>query len=308
MIYPRFGSLYLIKIMAVLSLMSCSVKAQPQGEMTVPIRSDPLAIVSTQSISFARVSTANSRLSYAADERISAAASSKAKPESAAKGSLLLCGGSVIPDKILRQFHDIGRGSMGRLVIIPTASRLADQKGETDLWTKLWTAYPWQSIQLVHAATRSEAEEPAFADRIKYATAVWIAGGDQQRLFDRYDGTRVVSELKQLIARGGIVGGTSAGAAIMSNVMILGGVNQPRLGTGWGLLPELIIDQHFSQRSRFERLAQAVERNPNTLGVGIDESTGLLLNSTGSQVIGNGAVYIVDPTKTWSRLTSKEPR
>jgi hypothetical protein len=182
MIYPRFGSLYLIKIMAVLSLMSCSVKAQPQGEMTVPIRSDPLAIVSTQSISFARVSTANSRLSHAADERISAAASSKAKPESAAKGSLLLCGGSVIPDKILRQFHDFGRGSMGRLVIIPTASRLADQKGETDLWTKLWTAYPWQSIQLVHAATRSEAEEPAFADRIKYATAVWIAGGDQQRL------------------------------------------------------------------------------------------------------------------------------
>ena len=92
--------------------------------------------------------------------------------------------------------------------------------------------------------------------------------------------------------RGGVVGGTSAGSAIASRVMISGGQKEPRLANGLDLLPNSIIDQHFSQRLRFERLASAVGSHPERVGIGIDESTGLLVGKKRAHVVGDGAVYV----------------
>jgi cyanophycinase len=165
----------------------------------------------------------------------------------------------------------------------------------------MWQNYSWRSSTIVHAKDRQEANDKELCRRLRDATAVWIGGGDQQRLFDRYDGSNVLDEVRSVFARGGIVAGTSAGAAIMSKVMIAGGMTKPKLANGWNLLPNVIVDQHFSQRARFERLESAVSLHPDQVGIGIDESTALFVDGPTTRVIGNGSVYIKDQNHSWVR-------
>ena len=222
-------------------------------------------------------------------------------------GCMLLCGGSLLPQTILEAFHERGGGVQGQLVIIPTASPRSDL-GDFTIWKSMWNGQKWNSICVVHALDKEAASNESLLDSIRSASAVWIAGGDQQRLVDRYLGTPVHTELQNVLNRGGIIGGTSAGAAIASRTMIAGGVTLPTLTEGWGLLPGTIIDQHFSQRGRFERLAHAVERFPDRVGIGIDEATGILLNREGMEVLGSGSVYLVrsQSNKDFSHSMSAE--
>jgi cyanophycinase len=205
---------------------------------------------------------------------------------------MLLCGGNAMPNSILKTFYEKGGHSLGRLAIIPTASLRADS-GDFSLSLAVWKEFAWGAIDIAHAHSREAASDASVLDVIRNATAVWIAGGDQQRLVDRYQNTPVHEELRNLIRRGGVLGGTSAGAAIVSQIMIAGGITQPVVTEGWGLLPDLIIDQHFSQRARFERLARAVGQHPDRVGIGIDESTAILLDQAGIRVLGNGAAYVL---------------
>lgn len=220
---------------------------------------------------------------------------------------MLLCGGSLLPQTILEAFHERGGGVQGQLVIIPTASPRSDL-GDFTVWKSMWNGQKWNSIRIVHALDKEAASNESLLDSIRNASAVWIAGGDQQRLVDRYLGTPIHTELQNVLNRGGIIGGTSAGAAIASRTMIAGGVTLPTLTEGWGLLPGTIIDQHFSQRGRFERLAHAVERFPDRVGIGIDEATGILLNREGMEVLGSGSVYLVrsQSNKDFSHSMSAE--
>ena len=222
-------------------------------------------------------------------------------------GCMLLCGGSLLPQTILEAFHERGGGVQGQLVIIPTASPRSDL-GDFTIWKSMWNGQKWNSICVVHALDKEAASNESLLDSIRSASAVWIAGGDQQRLVDRYLGTPVHTELQNVLNRGGIIGGTSAGAAIASRTMIAGGVTLPTLTEGWGLLPGTIIDQHFSHRGRFERLAHAVERFPDRVGIGIDEATGILLNREGMEVLGSGSVYLVrsQSNKDFSHSMSAE--
>ncbi|MEQ1825750.1 MAG: cyanophycinase [Pirellula sp.] len=210
------------------------------------------------------------------------------------RGRLLLCGGGLIPPTVLGTFFRSGGGDQGNLVIIPTASPRSDL-GDFSRHLALWNQYTWKSVSVVHVAHRDAASDATVLDPIRNASAVWLAGGDQRRLVERFQNTLALSELLNLLDRGGIVGGTSAGAAIASKVMIAGGITRPTLQEGWGILPDLIIDQHFSQRGRFERLARAVQQNRDQVGLGIDESTGILFEPQGVQVLGAGAVYAYLP-------------
>ena len=156
----------------------------------------------------------------------------------------------------------------------------------------MWKDYRWQKVSVLHAIESEDAKKSEWVEMLKNASAVWISGGNQQRLVDRYSNSSVLAELRSLLARGGVVGGTSAGAAIASKVMIAGGLTEPRTQEGWGLLPNLIVDQHFSQRGRFERLRNAVQENPTQMGLGIDEATAVLITEGRMQVMGNGAAYL----------------
>lgn len=204
----------------------------------------------------------------------------------------MLCGGGPLPETLLQTFFELGRSTQGSLVIIPSASMSADL-GDYETAVAPWRRFPWASVRILHANDRQQIENDAdFLKPLEQATAVWISGGDQRRLAERYLGTPVERELKGIVKRGGIIGGTSAGSAIASRVMISGGRQQPVIASGLDLLPGAIIDQHFSQRQRYERLASAVQQHPDRVGIGIDESTGLVVNKREARVLGSGSVYV----------------
>ena len=223
------------------------------------------------------------------------------------QGTLLLCGGGVIPLSIREEFHKLGKGEEGSLVLIPTASLRSDN-GDYSMWIDYWSNFRWKKIEIVHAANREEAFVSSLVAKMRDATAVWISGGEQQRLSDRYVGTPIEKEMHAMLARGGIVGGTSAGAAIASSTMIASskrienGEEEPRFAEGMQFLPGTIVDQHFSQRNRHGRLMKAIETHPNRVGLGIDESTGLFVSQERSCVVGDGAVFVLSDGHGYQKL------
>lgn len=207
-------------------------------------------------------------------------------------GALMLCGGGPLPETLLQTFFEMGHAQKGSLVIIPSASSSADE-GDYQPSLSQWQRFPWANVCVLHARDRKQVDNDVdFVKPLQEATAVWISGGDQRRLAERYLGTPVESELKSVVQRGGVIGGTSAGSAIASRVMISGGRQEPVIANGLDLLPGAIIDQHFSQRRRYERLASAVQQHPDRVGIGIDESTGLVVSEKQARVLGAGSVYV----------------
>lgn len=208
-------------------------------------------------------------------------------------GHLLLVGGGQITPEIRGEFVRLARlqNEVSRLVFIPTASVNAEDENVD--WKSVWLDAGFNEVEILHTLDRKIADDPTFAERLSGASAVWIAGGDQQRLADAYAGTVFEETLRLYLERGGVVGGTSAGAAIASRVMIAGGEEQPLLSTGFDLLPGSIIDQHFKQRDRTGRLVAAVAANPQRVGLGIDESTAVVFHQRTMQVLGNGNVHLI---------------
>ena len=205
-------------------------------------------------------------------------------------GTILMCGGGKIPDSVLDRFCEKSDATNSTLVLIPTASARSDS-GDYSPWLELWKSRGWQEVLVVHAADAQAAKDPHFGEAIDRAKSVWITGGDQTRLAERFLGTALIERLNNLLRRGGVLGGTSAGAAILSKNMIASGTNQPEMAGGFGLLPSIIIDQHFTQKNRFERLAKAVSLHKQLIGIGIDESTGLELHGSNAKVIGLGRIH-----------------
>ena len=222
----------------------------------------------------------------------------EAPPTSAAQsvtGSLVIVGGGGLPDSIRDRFVQLGGGKKGRLVVIPTASDLADD-ARIERIHSYWESMGFGSVKMLHTHDPKQADEPSFVKPLTEATAAWMSGGDQSRLASAYRGTAVERELRRLVARGGVVGGTSAGAAVMSAIMITGGSTQARVGQGFGLLPEdVVIDQHFQNRKRQKRLLGVLASHPRCLGLGIDEQTALVVCGHRFTVVGRANVSICMP-------------
>jgi cyanophycinase len=200
-----------------------------------------------------------------------------------------------MPDAARDRFLELAGGKgKARLVVIPTASLLAHTtrvfKG-----FNYWKDQGVTSVALLHTLDRKEADDPAFVKPLTEATAVWLSGGDQDRLLKVYHGTLVERELHRLLARGGVIGGTSAGAAAMSGVMIVGGNPMAQVGRGFGFLPEVVIDQHFQNRNRLQRLLGVLARNPTCLGLGIDEDTAVVVHGSRGTVVGRADVRMCLP-------------
>ena len=204
------------------------------------------------------------------------------------KPSLFIGGGSL-PEYMLVEFCKL-IGPEAKLVVIPTATGLEVNE---DRIRNRWLARGVQKVDVLHTRDREVASSDGFADPLKTATAVWISGGSQQRIADAYLNTPVEAELYNLIARGGIIGGSSAGAAIQSKVMISGGRAEPHLETGFDLLENAIIDQHFLKRNRWSRLINAIRANPKLVGFGIDEDTAIVIQGNQYQVVGDSYVMRV---------------
>lgn len=205
-------------------------------------------------------------------------------------GALVLCGGGRLPETVRDRFLELAGGKEARLVIILTGSGDDTLREDADELVRLWKAREPASVTIVHTRAREEADSPEFVEPIRQATGVWIAGGRQSQIAAAYTATRVERELAALVARGGVVGGTSAGAACQSRVMIVRGKIHP--DPGLGLIPGAIVDQHFLARGRKPRLLEALARHPDLVGLGIDEGTALVVQGRTLRCLGDSTVTI----------------
>ena len=219
-----------------------------------------------------------------------------------AGGSLLACGGGILPHEIYDEFSEIAGGSQGRLVLIPSAQ---SQENFYALQARFsdWLKLPAKSLHFLDAVSRADAEASGFAEPLEDATGVWISGGEQGRLADLYRGTQVELGLRKVLERGGVVGGTSAGAAVLSQTMIRESSGAAAvLDSGFGLSTTAIIDQHFTERSRCTRLLGALRQNPSLIGLGIDEQTAVVVRGNQLRVLGRNQVTIILPAKNRLQL------
>ena len=159
-----------------------------------------------------------------------------------------------------------------------------------------------KNIKVLDISERIHAFEESNVELIKEAALIFFTGGDQLRITSLIGGTSIYDALKEACNIGTFIVGTSAGASVMSDTMIVQGKDEesPRkctlkMSPGLGLIKDVIIDQHFAQRGRIGRLLTGIAQNPEILGIGIDENTGIVVNKFGViEVIGEGAVYFID--------------
>ena len=212
-------------------------------------------------------------------------------------GTLLIIGGGAPTRDIFAAAASAAGGSHANWVVIPTA---APDAAISHLRRSNFVAALGQPFTVLHTRDRAEADSAAFVVPLKRATAVWFVGGRQWRLVDAYGGTRTEREIRAVLDRGGLIAGTSAGATIQGSYLVRGSLQGNRIlmapghERGFGYLTNVAIDQHVSARGRESDLAQVVAAHPGLLGIGIDESTALLVRHNLATVIGIGHVFITD--------------
>lgn len=222
-----------------------------------------------------------------------AAESAASKKDAATRhGSLVICGGGAFPKNVRDRFVELAGGKDAILIVIPTASADVTAKSKEAL-IKFWKDAGIGKVRILHTRDRTEADSARFNQPIQQATAVWFGGGLQSRLAASYQGTKTEKAIRDLFERGGVIGGTSAGAAIQTRVMIQSGNPKPVITRGLDLLPQAIIDQHFLKRNRANRLLAAVRQHPDRLGIGICESTAIHYQNRKCSVIGSSFVTAV---------------
>ena len=220
-------------------------------------------------------------------------------PAWAEEGSLLLIGGGSRPPAVMKKFVELAGGPDALILVIPSASELPDAGTS---YEKEFRKMGCRRVRALDVRTRRQAMagnwEPLFAQ----AGGIYFTGGDQVRLLRICGNTPLSEALRRAHARGAAIGGTSAGTACMSLIMITGDGNPAAicydsraLSRGFGLFPGVIVDQHFVVRKRLNRLIAAVVLHRTELGVGVDESTAVWRRPDGSlEVLGEGSVVIVD--------------
>ena len=221
--------------------------------------------------------------------------------EHSGPGRLLIIGGAedrCDGPALLERFVELSGGACARIVLVTTATGAPDEvhAGYERVFRRLGAD---RTVQL-RVRGRSDADGPDAAKVLEDATGVFVSGGDQSRLRTLV-GSRINEILRDRLAADGLViAGTSAGATAMGRTMILGGEGADvsaaavRTGPGLGLIPKVLIDMHVGERGRLPRLLSAVALDPDHLGVGIDENTGILVEGGGFEVLGSGVATVAD--------------
>jgi cyanophycinase len=236
-------------------------------------------------------------------------------------GPLMAIGGAEETEpggEILERFVALAGGDDARILVIPTASDDPKRSGEG--YIELFYEIGAGEADWLRVEERRQASETDAVEQIRLASGVFITGGDQARLVELLVGTLVMEELQLCNADGVVVAGTSAGASILASLMMSGGTGEAgdsngataRKGmvetvAGFGLVWDVIIDQHFSQRGRMGRLLSAFAANPGLVGIGLDEDTAIHIKADGTfEVLGSNMVTVVDGREVLSDYFERE--
>jgi len=214
------------------------------------------------------------------------------------QGALVIVGGAMKDTAIMERFIDLAGGPEAPIVIIPTAGS-GDHYDQYYPGARRWREAGATNLTVVHTRDRNVANTDAFVEPIRKARGVWFPGGRQWKLADAYLDTRTELELHNLIARGGVIGGSSAGATIQGSYLVRGDTktNTIMMGDheeGFGFLKNVAIDQHLLARNRHFDLIAVIEKHPNLLGIGLDEDTAIVVQGDRFEVIGQSVVAIYD--------------
>ncbi|UNC90691.1 cyanophycinase [Candidatus Contubernalis alkaliaceticus] len=222
------------------------------------------------------------------------------------QGNLVIVGGAEDKKKdciILRRVIGLAGGDSADLAVLTTASEKPEETGES--YKLVFKKLGLSEVSIFDISNRQDANNKRIVNELAKKTGIFFTGGDQLRITSILGGTLLGKTLLQMYRLGVVIAGTSAGASVMSDTMIIGGdsdeaphISTLSLAPGLGFLEESVVDQHFAQRGRIGRLLSVIACNPNILGIGIDEDTAVVVFPRGElEVIGSNSVTILDGTR-----------
>ena len=228
-------------------------------------------------------------------------------PSSLSDGTVIIIGGAEdkVRDRvILSRFVSLAGGENATIAVISTASSMGMEAGER--YRQIFGELGVPRVRPLHAVTRPQANDEANAAAVHDATGIFMTGGNQLRLSSTIGGTILADAIMDRFRDGAVVAGTSAGASAMSSHMIAFGASgatpkhrMAQIAAGLGVLPGVIVDQHFQQRNRLGRLLSLIAQNPSLLGLGVDEDTaGVVGPDHVMEVIGRGSITVVDGSQS----------
>jgi len=227
------------------------------------------------------------------------------------KGTLFIVGGGEQPKELVQAFVDLAGGTRARIAVVPTATEESAEAGKE----KVDELRGYGAQAFVIDVSRAQAQSDSIVKLIGTATGIWFGGGDQVKLADSLVGTAALRAMLARYEAGAVVGGTSAGAAVLSDSMITGNQKRPdadsvgyygdefpniargaiQIKPGFGFIRNAIVDMHFIRRERANRLLEVVLERPSLLGVGIDEGTAVRVDPDGKwTVLGRSAAIVLD--------------
>ena len=214
------------------------------------------------------------------------------------KGSLVIVGGGGMPADVTKKFIELAGGPDAHIVVLPTANPGAT--GDEGGFFKKAGA---KNVVSLPAVKLEEIEDPKNLEVLKKADAIWFGGGRQWRFVDAYEGTKAYDLFHDVLRRGGVIGGSSAGATIQGDYLCRG---SPLNNTdekcegyerGFAFLPGAAIDQHFTQRNRLADMTSLMKAYPQLLGIGLDEATAIVVRGHEAAVMGKGVAHFYDAGK-----------
>ena len=224
------------------------------------------------------------------------------------KGKLIIIGGGSIPDSLFEFFAAHCGGKDQPIVYIPTATSDEEyiQKGEHLI---KFSSRGFTNLSTIHTRNKKEADDPKNIALLRNAKGLYFGGGDQQLIADAYAGTKLYDEFIALLDRGGVIMGTSAGATIMGSLMVGGDARDDiskkyAFNPAFSFMTNTALDQHVLARNRQFDLIPVIEYYPGTLGIGMDESTAIIVEAGQFKVWGISYAMLYDP-KDWAEQKKK---
>jgi cyanophycinase len=228
-------------------------------------------------------------------------------------GTLVIVGGGTLEGTgIIERFIQLAGGPDAAFVIVPTAGGNRNPDGTLRAYKEEDVIAPWlkrglTNVRMLHTHDPRVADTEAFAGVLRTANAVWFNGGRQWNIVDSYMNTRTYREFHQVLARGGVIGGSSAGATIQGDYLVRGAIAGPETmmtpekehERGFNFLRHSAIDQHINTRNRWDDLIPVIQKMPELLGIGLSEGTAIIVNGDRFEVVGKWKVAIHDNTRLY---------
>jgi cyanophycinase len=230
-----------------------------------------------------------------------------------AKGTLVIVGGGATEGTgIIERFIQIAGGSEKKFIVVPTAGGNKNDDGSVRVYDEATIVAPWvkrgiKNVKMLHTHDPKVADTEAFVKDLKEADAVWFNGGSQWNIVDSYMNTRTLKEFTNVLARGGVIGGSSAGASIQGEYLVRGDTSGPNVmmtqepnhQEAFKFLRRSAIDQHINTRNRWDDLIPVIQKHPNLLGIGLSEGTAIIVTGDTFEVIGKWKVAVHDNTRLY---------